>query len=317
MINPNLLTDGLAEKMAKQIVAHNIKEEFVEILSQSNSSFSKRLVQNIKETLKEDDKKLAHDTLFNALFKAINPFEKKFETMLKRIWGEEERILIANLKKMKKAWLHKDKVDDILYPTAIFEKKLATGASNIIIEVMDKEGPRVVNLYDFDMIFDVNNPEVQKWLDSYTPMFSKKLEEVNIKKLRAELIEGMEAGEGVPELTRRVYETYADWGFQRAKDIAQNQVIRASNKAALNVYRQSGVVTKKIWLSYLDDRVCPHCESLDGKVVGLETNFFDIGDESIVKVDGKEQVLKMDYEPIETAPLHNKCRCSISAWIED
>jgi len=186
-------------------------------------------VQNIKETLKEDDKKAAHDALFTALFKSLAPFENKFQAMLKRIWDEEKRILVANLKKMKKAWLHKDKIDDILYPTAIFEKKLATGASNIFIEVMDKEGPRVVNLYDFDMIFDVNNPEVQKWLDSYVPMFSEKLEDVNVKKLRATLIEGIEEGEGVPELTNRVYETYKDWGFKRAEDIAQNQVIRASN----------------------------------------------------------------------------------------
>lgn len=307
MINPNLLTNELAEKMAKQILVHNIKKEFVGILEHSKSTLSKKLLQMIKEALKEDDKKLAHDILFNALFKAISPYEKKFEAMLKGIWDEERRILVANLKKMKKAWLHKDKIDDVMYPTAVFEKKLANGVSTILVEVMSKEGPRVVSLYDFDMIFDVNDPKVQEWLKSYTPMFSKKLEEVNVKKLRAQLIEGMNAGEGIPELTRRVYETYDDWGFRRAKTISRTEALRASNQASLNVYRQSGVVKKKIWITHFSKLTCVHCESMDGKVIELEANFWDLGDESTIKVDGKDNTLKFDYEEIAAPPAHPRC----------
>ena len=310
MINPYLLTDELAEKVAMEIFKPIIVDRTVEIFRQLTINY-------LKEALKEDDKKLVHDALFNALFKAINPFEKKFEAMLKGVWNEEKRILVANLKKMKKAWLTKDKVDDILYPVAIFEKKLANGASSIFVEIMTAEGTRVVSLYDFDMMFDVNSPEVQKWLKSYTPKFGKSLEEVNVKKLRAELIEGMNAGEGVPELLRRVYETYDDWGFRRAKRIARTEAIRASNKAALNVYRQSGVVKKKIWITYHDPRTCPHCELMDGKIIGLEQNFWDLGDSSAVKVDGKDQTLKFDYEEIEAPPAHTQCRCAVSAYIED
>jgi len=308
MINSQLLTDNLAEQVAVEAIKFYLAPDVVKTLKQM-------MINDIKKSV-EDEKKLAHDTLFNALFKSLAPFEKKFQAMLKRIWGEEERILIANIKKMKKAWLVKDKVDDILYPTSIFEKKLEKGASQICIEVMEKEGPRVVNLYDFDMIFDVQNPEVTKWLKSYTPMFSEKLEEVNVKRLRATLIEGIEAGEGVPGLTNRVYTLYKDWGFKRAEDIAQNQVIRASNKAALNVYRQSGVVEKKIWVTHFSPNTCAHCEQLDGTTIGLEENFFDLGDESRVEVEGKEQVLKMNYETIDAPPLHNRGRCTVGAVVD-
>lgn len=309
MINSRLLTGKLAEKIAGEAVKSHVTGEAAKILRTM-------IFNRVKESAKEDEKKLAHDALFNALFKSLAPFEKKFEAMLKRIWAEEEKILISNIKKMKKAWLHKDKIDDIMYPQKPFEKILADGSRAIFVEVMSVEGPRVVKLYDFDMVFDVNNPEVKKWLKSYTPMFSKRLEEVSVEKLKRTLIEGIDAGEGVPELTRRVYETYNDWGFKRAEAIAQNQVIRASNKAALNVYRQSGVVEKKIWISYLDERVCPHCEALDGKVIGIESNYFDLGGESVVKVDDKEQKLKMDYEPIDAPPLHNRCRCSVGAIVD-
>lgn len=311
MINPNFLTSELAEKVAIEVCKPRIIDNTIVI-------FRQMLIDSLKEAVKEDDKKQAHDMLFNALFKAISPYEKKFETMLKQVWDEEKRILVANLKKMKKAWLQKDKVDSILYPTAVFEKKLANGASGIFIEVMDKEGPRIVSLYDFNMIFDVTDPKVQEWLESYTPMFSKKLEEVNVAKLRAELIEGMNAGEGVPELVRRVYETYDDWGFRRAKMIAQNQVIRASNKAALNVYRQSGVVKKKIWVAYIDKLTCPSCEQLDGRVIGLEENYFNLGDpDEVLERDGKKFTFKNDYEDIEAPPRHVRCRCTVAAYIED
>jgi len=311
VINPNFLTSELAEKVAIEVCKPRIIDNTIVI-------FRQMLIDSLKEAVKEDDKKQAHDMLFNALFKAISPYEKKFETMLKQVWDEEKRILVANLKKMKKAWLQKDKVDSILYPTAVFEKKLANGASGIFIEVMDKEGPRIVSLYDFNMIFDVTDPKVQEWLESYTPMFSKKLEEVNVAKLRAELIEGMNAGEGVPELVRRVYETYDDWGFRRAKMIAQNQVIRASNKAALNVYRQSGVVKKKIWVAYIDKLTCPSCEQLDGRVIGLEENYFNLGDpDEVLERDGKKFTFKNDYEDIEAPPRHVRCRCTVAAYIED
>jgi len=317
MINPKLLTDDLAAQMASEAVRFRMAARAGKIL--------RRMIKEL-----EDDKKIAHDILFNALFKSLAPFEKKFQTMLKGIWGEEQRILIANIKKMKKAWLHKDKIDEIMYPQKPFIKKLTTESRKLDVEILEKMGDKEAAKLEarlkgkgytkedprVSISFDVTNPEVQKWLDSYIPMFSKKLEDVSVEKLRKALIEGIEAGEGVPGLANRVYEIYNDWGFKRAEDIAQNQVIRASNKAALNVYRQSGVVTKKIWITYFDERTCAHCELMDGKVIGLETNFFDLGDESTVKIDGKEQILKMNYEEIDASPLHNRCRCAIGAIVD-
>ena len=310
MINPNLLTDDLAQQIAIEVCKPRITEKATDI-------FKQLLISQLKETLKEDEKKRAHDELFNALFKAINPYERKFKKMITDIWDEEKRIIIANLKKMKKAWLTKDKVDEVMYPVAVFEKKLADGTTQLFIKLMEKEGQRVVGIYDFDIIFDVENPEVQKWLKSYAPKFSKKLEKVNVEKLRAELIEGMNAGEGVRELTSRIYETYSEWGFRRARDIAQNQVLRASNRAAIETYRQSGVVEKKIWITYRDGNECDFCAELDGKVVGVSENYFDLGDEFNVETEGKRQTMKIDYEDIGSPPIHNRCRCAIGPMIEE
>ena len=155
MIKLNSLTPELAEKIAGEVVNYRIAAE-------AGDRLRRMMTDRVREYLTKEEKKVNHDALFNGRDKSIAPFEKKFRTMLKRIWGEEEKILIANIKKMKKAWLHKDKIDDIIYPVGVFEKKLATGASQIFIEVMEKEGKRTIEVYDFDMIFDVQNPEVTK-----------------------------------------------------------------------------------------------------------------------------------------------------------
>jgi len=159
----------------------------------------------------------------------------------------------------------------------------------------------------------VLNPNVTKWLKGYMPKFSGKLEAASLEKLKSELIAGMEAGEGVPKLAKRMRGVFEDWDRQRAIDVAQNQAIRASSRAAIESYRQSGVVKKKVWLTTTDELVCDICLSLEGKVIELDENYFNLGDEETI--GGRKY--NFDYETIEGPPCHNRCRCSVSAWIEE
>ncbi|GAG45562.1 unnamed protein product, partial [marine sediment metagenome] len=58
------------------------------------------------------------------------------------------------------------------------------------------------------------------------------------------------------------------------------------------------------------------CRRLDGKVMALDKNFFNKGDPDEVITAGKTTyTFKNDYEDIATAPRHNKCRCTIGAYI--
>jgi len=90
--------------------------------------------------------------------------------------------------------------------------------------------------------------------------------------------------------------------------IARSETIRASNAAAKETYRQSGVVKKIVWLANLDDRCCPWCEDLDGKVIDIEDNFFDKGDSYTIENDeGKKQTMDLDYSDVGYPPLHSAC----------
>ena len=235
--------------------------------------------------------------------------------MVRGIWDEERRIIIANLKKLKKAYIDKagDKVDQILYPQKEMEKKLAKEAKSLIAIVVAEVGQREIDRLGLEVAFDVTNPEVTKWLKEYVPKFSKKLEEVSIEKLRAELIAGIEKGETLPELMRRVNTTYDHWDKIRAERISRSESIRAANAGAKSAYIQSGVVEKIVWIATVDKRICPYCEEMDGRVIGIKENFFDKGDVLTVTVDGKKQSMKLDYSDTPHPPLHTLCRCSIGA----
>jgi len=89
---------------------------------------------------------------------------------------------------------------------------------------------------------------------------------------------------------------------QRADTIAITEIAKAYNHGAHEAIRQlqrAGLVgvMKKVWCTASDQRVCPHCESLDGKTVGFDEGF-DWG-----------KYLFQDDEVLP--PAHPLCRCAV------
>lgn len=328
MINSELLADTIADKVAEDYLVQSfnavaLRAMFREMTREAlvdcrESGIVNDIAQEVvnhgfctcghysKEELRETEsaEEQKNSELFKALFKSLEKFEAEYKAMLASVWEKERKIIVANLKKMKKAWLRKDKIDDVLYPVAPFEKLLSDNALIIDVKIIDQQGNiTMASIAGTDIVFSVTNPEVQNWLRTYTPKFSKELEAVNIAKLRKELSEGIAAGEGIPDLIKRVNKTYENWNKVRSESIARSETMRASNQASLEAYKQSGVVKKKVWITHFDARTCAWCKAMDGKVVSIEKSFFTQG--SRFTVEG--QTMKLDYEIVEAPPLHTKC----------
>lgn len=325
MINPNLLTESLATEVAMEVILSSCEEAVRERIA---DSLSKEL-QDILVTYTNEAKRSA---FFERLLKSFSSHERKFASMMQGIWEEQRRIIVANLKKMKKAWLQKGKIDELLYPRKQFEQKIAKETKILFEPIMEERAKEELKKIERELrkpkkagedvgvvgAFDVEDPKVQEWLDKYTPKFSNKLETVSTDKLRFELGEGMKEGEGVPKLIKRVNLTYANWNKVRSEAIARSEAMRASNRGALESYRQSGLVEKKIWITYHDKRTCYSCGDLDGKVISLNDNYFNLGDpDEVIERDGRKYTFKNDYEDIGTPPRHVRCRCTIGAYFED
>ena len=232
--------------------------------------------------------RISHAAFFSVEFKRLAPYETRWKSMLRSLWADEERIILANLKKLKKGMGRKGLADNIMYPQAPFTKRLSKETRKLLATMLSDIGQQKLDELDLSAAFDVTNPHVAEWLDDYAFKFSKNLEEVGSEKIRAILEDGMAAGKGIPELMHDVREAFDTMSRYRAEMISRTETSRASNKAAMEAYVQSGVVEKKQWLTAPD--CCDACKDLDGEVVLLEDDF-----------------KSAEFDDTDAPPLHPNC----------
>lgn len=149
-------------------------------------------------------------------------------------------------------------------------------------------------------------------------LFAKTQNEVTYERLHAAVKEGMDAGEGLAEIKKRLQNTFE--GFvdsKRADAIARTETARLSHKATIETWKESGLVSAKIWDASND--ACPFCLEMHGKTIALDQNFFEKGDRLTVQhgeeEDGSPKFihLKFDYDSVIAPPLHPNCRCTVRA----
>ncbi len=136
-----------------------------------------------------------------------------------------------------------------------------------------------------------------------------------LKAIRAEVGKGIEAGESVTKIRKRLTGYFdGDDIRQRTELIARTETNWAYNEGAVDGYIQSGVVKAKEWLTAQDDRLCEFCEPMNGKIVGIDESWFKTGEEFEGNEGGK---LSFSYEDVGHPPLHPRCRCSIIPVLKD
>ena len=202
-------------------------------------------------------------------------------------------------------WLDIDELeDDLAGRMAPYTRStLVAAGSQAVLSVTDNT--------DFNPLA----PQVSRSLRTHQRGAIKSILSTQRKKLREALAEGIAEGEGIPKLRKRLMEKYGDDITRyEATVIARTETIWAWNEGAVQGYIQSGVVTKKEWLTANDERTCQWCSEMDGTVVGVEGDFFDKG-ETFRGSDGG--LLHFDYENIGHPPLHCQCRCTIIPVVED
>jgi len=149
------------------------------------------------------------------------------------------------------------KVSIFLWDEDSTEKRWFNTSTRVHTASVRSNGQRELRNLGIDQAFDVSNPRVIKYLKTYGLTKSKEV----IGQARSDVIKalqaGVSAGEGIPELTKRVQNVFVGYKNDafKAERIARTEVIGTSNFGALESYKQSGVVKKKQWLPEFDDRL--------------------------------------------------------------
>ena len=165
------------------------------------------------------------------------------------------------------------------------------------------------------------------WLDSYTYDFARSLTDQSMRALSSLLRYSHRNGWAIPRLTDELEMLFGVWANPavrpgdtpwaqertpryRATMIARTESIRAANMSALRRYEERGVRMKQ-WHATIDDRTCPFCMELDGKILNTTESYFNKGDQMTVFVEGTARRLNFNYQDVLTPPLHPLCRCCV------
>jgi SPP1 gp7 family putative phage head morphogenesis protein len=101
------------------------------------------------------------------------------------------------------------------------------------------------------------------WIKLRSLTLAKSINKTTLEALRNELALGFEAGESIPQLSKRIEGYFTDNAKIRAKMISRTEVVTASNKGANDRYQKEGV-NKIEWLASPDS--CSECAPLDGSI---------------------------------------------------
>lgn len=120
--------------------------------------------------------------------------------------------------------------------------------------------------------------------------FTQSLLDTDREHLTNLITNGLTEGKSIPEIRGLIEADFGQYSKMQATRITRTEVLRASNAASLDAYKQSGIVEGKQWLTAGATDECAdyegQIESLDGSFYGDTTEFAD-GD----------------------PPLHPNCRC--------
>lgn len=245
-------------------------------------------------------------------------FLKKLERWAKselKLEAEEIlRIVKANVAKSIEVKLDPAELTAVMQQISLagigWNKRIGDDGVPILAQMLSTaaEGAAV----ELGVAFDISSAEAQAFIQTYGFKFAQGLTATSIDDVREVMLRSRKEGLSLAEIEAALAEKFAGWQGVRANAIARTETIRAANKGAEQVYKTAGIVEKQ-WLAAGD--ACPYCAALDGKIVGVEEDYFKVGD-SFQPVPGDSaddpiRPLSIKYEDVGVPPLHVNCRCVI------
>jgi HK97 family phage portal protein len=257
------------------------------------------------QVAKADDNR--SETFRLSLMRNQTAYERKYKKSINKVLREQEQETLNNLEGMSSGKsLTKKDLSQLLFSLSDAVDKFDQAQYPILLDMYTVQGGlALIFAGDEESEFKVTE-QAQKAMHDSTRRMAKNYNQETIDRLTATLSEGLADGEALGKLKKRVAEVYEEARGYRAERISRTETLKASNSATNFAYKQTGYVKGKQWFANPDH--CGYCDTLDGKIVGLDENFANMGES--VEGDG-DATYAVDYEDIGTPPVHPNCRCTI------
>ncbi len=287
-----------------------MKQPEVEI-DHTKNKLKSVLTNKLKEEEEKYTNKLYTEDGRTAYWKQKTSIDKQYEKVIEekteKLMEEQQADILGRVQQQKSPERKKN-VEDWMFDKGKYKELYASVLKPVLTELIREVGTNTLMFMGYNMILDTSKHRIQKYLSLNAPKLADSIVDTQYEKVAKALKEGVQEGEGAQLLARRVESKFKDLKRYQSERIARTEVLRASNKATIEAYRETNVVAGKEWLTSRDDRVCDWCDPMDGKIIpdSIDKNFFNKGDE--YEVDG--QTMNLSYEGVDGPPLHPNCRCT-------
>lgn len=231
--------------------------------------------------------------------KAIDNKSESYKKSILNYADDQKSRVIAELKSDKS---FNSKALKGLFDIAKESKLFAEISIPFITEFVVSAGKEALQTITPQNDFEVTDA-IKNYIKERAKIISKQINDTTLDKLSSTLAEGIDAGEGIADLTKRVESVYDEYPTYRAESIARTETTAANNKGFTEGYRQSGVANAKEWIATNDSRTRDSHAHADGEVVKLDDSFSN----------GLDYPGDPKADPAETI----NCRCVLApAWKE-
>lgn len=222
---------------------------------------------------------------------------KKANNAFKRDWNQNyERIIDI---------LGKKQNDDILILNKEKSAELVISlARPVMRQAFKDEGEVTLNLLGFDEEFIIDDDLIDNKVRLLGSSYTDTMRENVGKEINRGLKDGLTPNQIRDSVNVNVFDNMNE---VKADMVADTETFRMANLANKEAYKQAGIV-EIAWYTAEDERVCEFCAPMHGKTIKIEKSFFEKGETVTGSEGGK---LPLNYDTVETPPLHPRCRCTI------
>lgn len=204
------------------------------------------------------------------------------------------------------------------------KKKLWDAISEILILLIHAGGesgyaqlPESIKLF---MDWNYFNKEAINYLRGYRLEWVNKISETTRDQAIDAIADWIEAGEPKKALDAKLAKIISP---ERAERIATTEVTRIFARGNKLAWKATRIITAQKWQTVQDERVCPMCGPLHGKIVSIDESYRQtpqeiansqqmidlVGDDAQARLGRAQTLVKHSGSVVEGPPRHVGCRC--------
>lgn len=214
-----------------------------------------------------------HRQLWERAAQRVSTGEKQLKAMVIDLFERQKTSVIARLKQSGRTV---EQVAKEPFDKAQWVREFRTAARPIMRRVVKDAAQQVIKDLGIKLAFDIDQPAVARFIERRVQRFAVQVNDTTWDTLKKSLGDGFDNGEGVDQLMARIDQIMGDRIQSSSETIARTESLGANSGADLEVYRQSGVVTGKTWISAFALRTREDHSNAHGQTVGIDEQF-DIG----------------------------------------